>query len=201
MRKNIYRALFALFFMLPLGVFATIGVGVGTGKITVKDKLKPGIIYDLPSLTVVNTGDEASEYEASISYHEKQKELRPDQKWFTFSPRTFQLAPGKAQSVKIRLDLPLNTAPGDYFAYIEGHPLKKSTNGSTSVGIAAASKLYFAVVPASLFQAVYYKALALWTLYFPWSLILVAVIVLILVIVIFKKTFTLQISMGKKKNE
>ncbi len=52
-----------LIFLFPTGVvFARIGVGVGTGKITIDENLKPGIIYKLPPLTVVNTGDEASDY-------------------------------------------------------------------------------------------------------------------------------------------
>ena len=55
-------------------VIAWIGVGVGTGKIQVTEKLKPGQIYILPSISVLNTGDEKGNYKVSIAYHEKQPE-------------------------------------------------------------------------------------------------------------------------------
>ena len=135
---KIKLALFASFlfiFLTPLVAFARIGVGVGTGKIVVDQKLKPGIIYQLPPLTVVNTGDETSEYGVGISYFQNQKQLMPDESWFIFSPETFHLDPGKVQVVDIKLNLPVNAKPGDYFAYLEGHPAKKVKSGATSIGV------------------------------------------------------------------
>ncbi len=67
-------------------VWARVGVGIGTGKIVVEDKLKPGEIYKLPSVAVLNTGDEPGEYEVGITYHEKQPELLPPEGWFNFKP-------------------------------------------------------------------------------------------------------------------
>lgn len=150
-------------------ILAAIGVGVGTGKIQINDPLKPGMIYEITPLTVSNTGDEPGEYEVTIQYHEKQPELRPDKKWFLFSPGRFSLEPGKVQVVREKIDLPVNAQPGDYFAYLEAHPIKSTAQGVTSINIAAASKLYFTVVPASTWQGIYYKAISLWRLYSPYT--------------------------------
>ncbi len=70
------RLTFFCFFLLTIFLsffsqtLAQIGVGVGVGKIQVDEKLKPGMIYQLPSFTVLNTGGEPSDYEISIQYHE-----------------------------------------------------------------------------------------------------------------------------------
>lgn len=179
--------------------YADIGVGIGTGKIVVDQKLKPGTIYELPSLTVFNTGTVTSEYEINIAYHEKQPQLRPPQSWFILTPKTFTLKPGKSQEVKIKLNLPVKTEPGEYFAYLEGHPTTKGTNGTTSVGIAAAAKLYFTVIPGSFFEGIYYKIISFWHIYDPWprySLIAVGVII---GIILAKKFLNIEINLKKKK--
>lgn len=176
-------------------------MGVGTGKIQVDEKLKPGIIYELPFVTVINTGDEPSDYEVDISYHEKQKELLPSKDWFMFSPKEFHLDPGETQPVKITINLPIRTEPGNYFAYIEGHPLKKTGMGNTTIGVAAAAKLYFTVEPANLFSGVYYKIRSFWEVYKPWPQRIVIGLVAICILLIFKKFFKIQVNMRKPKRE
>lgn len=167
--KKIIFLLALVFLLAPSLASARLGVGVGTGKIVVEDELKPGTIYTLPSLTVLNTGDEEADYEAAITYHQDQPELEPPEEWFSFSPQKFFLEPGQAQEVKIKLNLPVRAQPGEYFAYLEGHPLKKAEKGQTSIGVAAAAKLYFTVVPANLVLGVYYRALSFWQTYSPWT--------------------------------
>jgi len=165
------RLVLALLFFLviPGTVYAKIGVGVGSGKIEVQDQLKPGMIYKLPSLSVMNTGDEATEYEVSVAYHEKQPELMPPNEWFSYSPNSFLLQPGEAKQVEVTLSLPLRTEPGKYFAYLEAHPAKKSVSGNTTIGVAAAAKLYFTVVPANPLSGVYYKLISFWKINQPWT--------------------------------
>lgn len=196
MKKFIF-ALILLTLILPSAVFAKIGVGIGTGKIQVEDKLKPGIIYELPSITILNTGDEPSEYEVNVSYHEKQPQLRPPQSWFIFTPAKFHLKPGKVQTVTVKLNLPVRTEPGDYFAYLEGHPFKKGVSGNTIIGVAAATKLYFTVIPANLFEAVYFKIVSFWKVYSPWPQRFLILAGLLLAFMFFKKFFNIQISLKK----
>jgi hypothetical protein len=191
----------SILFFLPLPVYAKLGVGVATGKIVVDDKLKPGMIYNLPVLTVLNTGDEEAEYEVGVSYHEKQAELRPKQEWFVFSPQKFLLKPGAGQKVEIKLNLPIKIEPGDYFAYLEGYPLKKSESGQTSVGIAAGTKLYFTVLPANPVLGAYYKAASLWEAYQPWSLRIAIILAVVIVYCLLHKYLGFQIGFKKKKKE
>ncbi|MGB9743189.1 MAG: hypothetical protein ACPLW9_00505 [Minisyncoccales bacterium] len=188
-----------LVLVLPMVVFGRIGVGVGVGKIQVDKPLKAGMIYDLPSLPVLNTGDEPGEYGVSLEYHEGQETnpemgLKPAKEWFSFEPTSFHLEPGQVQQVKITLTLPTKTVPGNYFAYLEGHPVKKAESGQTRVGVAAAAKLYFTVAPANIFQGIYYRFISLYRKYHPWDTIILVLIVLAIAIRLIGKRFKIQIA-------
>lgn len=190
--------MFFLSLFFPCLAFARIGVGVGTGIIQVDDKLRSGMSYELPSLTVLNTGDESSDYFVSLAYHQDQPELAPPKEWFSFTPKSFYLEPGEAQTVKIRLNLPLKTPIGDYFAYLEGQPTKRNESGSTSIGIAAAAKLYFTVAPTNFIAGIYYKLFTLWKIYHPWTTGLSIIIGCITLIFLFRKFFNFELNVKKK---
>lgn len=174
-------------------VLAKLGVGVNTGTIQVDEKLKGGMIYNLPSITVINTGDEAAEYRMSVSYQKDQKLLAPDKAWLDFSPDAFDLEGGKTQVVEIKIKLPLRSKPGDYFAYLEARPIATVNRGGTAVGVAAASKLYFTVAPANAFLGMYYRIASMWTQYMPWSQVIVGLMAFALILSIFKKFVRLEI--------
>ncbi len=200
MKKVLSITILALVF-LPVVISAKIGVGVGTGKIVIDEKLKQGGIYELPPLTVLNTGDEPSEYEVEITYHEGQKEITPPNEWFDFSPQNFYLEPGEAQTVAIILNIPVKTTPGDYFGYLEGHPLKKQTVGVTSVGVAAAAKLYFTVSPSSWIQGVYHRALSLWDINQPWTTYIAIVLGIVILYLILSRFININIGFKKKEKK
>ena len=165
MQKIITFLLISCLF-LPLMVFAGVGVGVNLGKIKIDQPLKPGGIYNFPPLGVINTGDKPGDYEIEVTYHQDQPELRPAQEWFNFNPQQFYLEPGQSQSVAIKLALPVRVKPGDYFAYLEAHPIIKSGPGTT-IGVAAATKAYFTIAPANIWQAIYYKISSFFVIYAP----------------------------------
>lgn len=200
MVKKVLLLLF-LFLTFQSPVLATIGVGVGTGKILITEKLKAGIVYKIPPVTVVNTGDEPSDYSIGVAFLEKQPELKPDKSWFAFSPLDFHLNPGQAQQVNMTMTLPLKVIPGKYFAYLEGFPAKKAVGGKTTVGIAAASKLYFEIAPSNLFEGIYYRAISVWRNNEPWTNILGGIVVLIIAIYLFRHFFKIEINVRGKDNE
>jgi len=189
--------LFAVFILFSNTVLAKIGVGVNTGKIQVDEKLKAGMIYKLPSITVINTGDEPAEYITSVAYHQNQPELRPEQNWFIFTPQKFHLDPGKGQLVEIKINLPLRIEPGNYFAYLESRPIVTVKKGTTTLGVAAAAKLYFTVVPANIFYGIYYRIASFFSVYAPWPQRVVIVILIIVLLVLFRKFFNIQINLKK----
>jgi len=176
---------------------ASIGVGVNLGKIEIDEPLKPGGIYNLPLVGVINTGDEGGDYELEITYHQDQPELRPAQDWFSFSPADFHLEAGESKSVAIKLSLPLNMRPGDYFAYIEAHPVAKSGPGTT-IGVAAATKTYFTVAPANVFSALVWRVYSWFNVNAPLSYVLLTVVVGAIIIVAFRRFFNFQLGVKRK---
>ena len=196
--QKIIIAFLIIYLALPLIVSAGVGVGVNLGKIEIDEPLKPGGIYNFPAIGVINTGDKTGDYELAVTYHQDQPELRPPQEWFSFSPSSFNLDPGQSQSVTIQLVLPVKMKPGDYFAYLEAHPVIKAGPGTT-IGVAAATKTYFTVAPANVFQAVTYRVASLFTSYAPWSFVVLFVVIGAIIITIFRKFFAFQIKISKKE--
>jgi hypothetical protein len=183
--------------ILPSVAFASIGVGVGSGKIVVQQPLKPGGLYELPALPVLNTGDEPSEYAVSIEYNETQPQLKPAREWFVFSPPTFHLDPRGSKIVGLSLSIPLKATPGEYFAYVEAHPIKKAIPGQTGVGIAAAAKLYFTVAPANIFQGMYYRVVTFLMRYAPWTYVVLGVVAAAVLINILRRYVSFSVGIRK----
>lgn len=189
-------------FLFSSVVYSKLGVGVGTGSITIDEDLKPGMVYKFPSFVVFNTGDESSDFEVDLSYKTNQEELRVPKDWIKFSPKEFYLEPDESQSVKVSLVLPFKAEPGDYFAYLQGKPIVEEKVGA-SINIAAASKLYFTVEPANVLSAVYYRGFHFWQDYYPYTAIIVGVVGGVLLIITLKKLLGIEIDvqMGKKKKQ
>ena len=188
----------AILLLLPASsVLAKIGVGVNLGTIDIDEPLVPGGTYKFPSVGVTNTGDETSDYEMTISYHEDQDGQRPPRDWFTFTPATFTLDGAASKPVAISLTLPVNAPPGDYFALLEAHPIV-SAQGGTTIGIAAATKASFTVGPASLFQALRQKISTIFKNTQPWSTVVLVIVALAVVLTIAKRFFSFSLSVKRK---
>lgn len=176
-----------------------IGVGINIGKIEVNEPLFSGGTYDIAKMTVINTGDETSDYTLDISYLEGQKQLKPEKKWFIFSPVIFSLKPGQAKQVEIKMALPIQTRAGDYFAFVEGRPIPQKKG--LSVGVAAAAKLTFSVKSSSLFWSVYNWALSVLAGYSPYSYILIGLALLIMAWLIFRRFFSFSLRLERRDKE
>lgn len=132
-------------------VYADRGVGVNLGRIEIEEELTPGGAYGLPALGVLNTGDEPGDYEVEVTYLHDQPQRRPPAGWFELQPRRFFLDAGETRTVDVRLTLPTGAEPGDYFAFLEAHPV--ADGEGVTVGVAAATKVSFSVKPSSWLQA------------------------------------------------
>jgi len=194
-KKFILLLVFLIIAVLPIVSFAKVGVGIGTGIIRMDEPLKLGSIYDLPSVTVFNTGDESSLYQLVIEYRQNIPEMSPNKEWFVFKPNKFHLEPGQSQLVQIQIILPVRgVKPGDYFAFLSASPIKELEQGKTSIGVAAATKLYFTVIPANIFQGIYYRFISLYAKYHPWNTIILIIVFLAAFLTILKKKFKIQIA-------
>ncbi len=188
------------FFAFSNVILAKVGVGMGAGEIRVTEDIKPGGIYSLPNLRVFNTGDETTTYGMNIAYHQDNPQLRPGKTWFTFNPPTFTVLPGESQEVSVTMFVPVKTDPGEYFAFVESGPVATGEAG-TSVGVAVATKLYFTVVHANLWEAITYRITAFLTTNAPWSWVVLSVVMLIVIGFVFARFFSFNISVRRSDIE
>ena len=200
---HIQRSLF-LFFFIVFAFFlfsiiasAKVGVGMGAGEIRLTEPIKLGGIYQLPSVRIFNTGDEITTYGMGVAFHQDYHQLRPAKEWFSFNPAIFTVSPGESQEVFITMTAPLKGEPGDYFAFIESGPVPTNAPG-TSVGVAVATKLFFTLVPANIFQAISFRVSSFFAVYSPWSWGGLGLLILIILFMIVRKFFSFNIAMRKQ---
>src|SRR3990167_1521567 len=198
MKRAVVWFVIVLVLCFPLPALASVGVGVGTGKIEVNEELRSGGIYKLPAVVVFNTGTEAATFSMSVTLNETQPQLKPDPKWFSFSPSKFTLEPGGSQSVTPTVTLPLVTKPGDYFGYLEARPDKTVQKGTAAIGVAAAAKLSFKVVASNVFVALMFRLLNLVQNYAPWSYLLIAAFLAALTAKLVKRYLKINIKVTRK---
>ena len=189
----------ALMVCLPAATIqAQSGVGIMPGIIRVDEPVLPGGRYNLPSMQVVNIGNESSDYGVELASMTEQEELQPRDDFIIVSPASFHLEPGANQIVSLSLDIPPNAKPGDYLAYIEAHPVATSPGGGMQIGIAAATKLYFTVKPANVFVAITNSIANFFTRTAPGSYIVLGVIVLGLVVFFLRRRIRIDIRIARK---
>jgi hypothetical protein len=114
------------------------------------------------------------------------------------SPDVFKLEPGESKVVEVKLNLPLRTEPGSYFAYLEGSPVINRDDGKSSVGIAAAAKLYFEIVPSNILEAIYFKVISFFQVYAPWPQRASIAIGAVALALLLKKYLNFDITLKKK---
>lgn len=172
---------------------------MGLGKVQIDEALSPGGIYNLPSLPVLNTGDEDLDYEIEVTYLSEQEEMQPAGEWFAFSPQRFPLTAGSSQIVDIVLTLPVDTRPGDYFAFLEAHPVAKGEG--VTIGVAAATKLNFTVKPAGVLGAAIERIRSLVEANGPLVYSIAAIAGTVIVISLGRKHLDIRVGLKKPKEE
>lgn len=186
----------ALFFLSAFTASAKVGVGIGAGEIRLTELVKPGEIYTLPSLRIFNTGDETTTYGMGVAYHQDNPQMRPRKDWFVFSPATFTILPAESQEVLVTMIVPVKAEQGDYFAFLESGPVGTDKPGTT-VGIAVATKLFFTVAPANIWQAVLHRVSAFFRIHSPWSWIGLGIALFVILVFLFRKFFSFNIGVRK----
>jgi hypothetical protein len=168
------------------------------GTIRVDEPLLPGGRYNLPSVQVLNTGREPSDYEVGLAFVGNQEELQPSSDFIILSPTSFYLEAGSSQVISLSLRILIRAKRGDYLAYIEAHPVATGAGGGMQIGVAAATKLYFTVKPANVFVGVINSIATFFTSTAPGSYIVLGVIVIGLVVFFLRRRIRVDIRIARK---
>lgn len=175
---------------------ATSGVSVDLGRIDIKEQLKPGGAYTLPSLGVRNPGTERTTYTMIASPVQDPTLAAPPPAWFTFEPSTVTLDPGEIGRVRIRLVLPTDAKPGDYIVLV-GAQIATPGSGA-SVGAAAAARTTFTIQPANELQAFGNWLSRTFDDLQPWSTAVPAIVLLAAAVWLLRRRFAFRIGIERR---
>ena len=178
---------------------ASVGVGVDLGKIELTDSLIPGSVYHLPTIGVINTGNEVADYQVEVSYMDDQAEIKPASAWFSFEPGKFTLESGTSRRVSTTLRIPMDAKVGNYFALIKAYPAAKQ-NGAAAIGVAAATKLSFSIKETNFAVAIGHRVADFFRDSSPFAYIGLAAVAVIILILVFRRFFRFSIKLTKKLN-
>jgi hypothetical protein len=167
------------------------GVAIDLGRIEIEQKLTPGGSYQLPMMGVRNPGTETTSYALMASPVEVKGRKAPAAGWFHFSPAKLTLESMETRAVKVRLELPAGADPGDYVALVGPQIVTKGSGAQ--VGAAAASRVTFAVEPASALEAYWLKVKTFFSDHAPWSYVVPLVLLLALLAYRIRSRFAFRI--------
>jgi hypothetical protein len=177
-RSTLAAALLGTAFFSAAPASADQGVAIDLGRVEITQRLVAGGGYRLPVLGVSNPGDKPARYRMTVSYVTDQERREPPEKWFSFAPGEFALAPGETRAVRTGIALPVGADPGEYEALL-GAQLVTSGRGG-QVGAAAASRVTFTIEPSSTLQAVWLEIERFFREHGPWSYVVPALLLAVL---------------------
>ncbi len=136
----------ALLLGVPTAAGADVGAGVGASPIVLSSVADPGHTYRLPSLYVVNTGTVASAYRVRVERLSRGTGRTVPTGWVHFGRNDLSLGPKESASIPITLEVPANSAAGDYLSdLVAGTMAERASGGGAVIGAQAATKLVFRV--------------------------------------------------------
>ncbi len=154
----------------PAAAQASVGVGIQAGAVRLTGKAHPGGSYALPAVYVVNTGTQDESLSVRIERLSAGSARAVPVSWVHVGSPV-QLSHSQSARISLELDVPPTARPGHYLSDVVVHGSASLSDGSAHLGVAAATKLQFTVVPGAVSAA--------WFSMPGWVLLGVGVIVLL----------------------
>jgi len=130
---------------LPSFAAATIGTGVGATPLRLIARAEPGRQYRLPSLFVVNTGTQTSDYVVHVRHVDLKPGREVPASWVHVARTRLRLRAHKHALVGVVLSVPKSAANGDYRTDLVVGTSTRRPGSGAALGAAAADGLIFTV--------------------------------------------------------
>jgi hypothetical protein len=143
--RKIAAALGVAAALLPNVVLAAVGTGIGASPIALAGDARPGHTYRLPSVYVVNTGDQPATYLLKVQRLVPGPGRSVPAGWVLIARDSLALRPAESATVALVLRVPAGAAVGAYESDIVAAAFAVGVAGGTSIGAAAATRLSFTV--------------------------------------------------------
>ena len=138
-----------LLLSFPLAAEASVGVGIQAGPVRLGSVAHAGQSYSLPSVYVVNTGTETETVILRVERlsHGPGRAVPPS--WIQVAGHGVQLQAHQSARIPLQLVLPGGAQRGRYSSDIVADVTGTISVGQANLGVAAATKLVFSVVPGA----------------------------------------------------
>lgn len=133
----------------PAVSYASVGVGVQAGPVSLDGLAHPGGQYALPPVYVVNTGTEAESVSISIERISAGTGRTVPPGWIKAFSVPVQLSGTRSARIPLQLTVPRTAAPGRYFSDVVAKGSASVSAGGAELGVAAATDLEFTVAPGA----------------------------------------------------
>jgi hypothetical protein len=133
----------------PAASYASVGVGVQAGPVSLDGVAHPGGQYALTPVYVVNTGTETESVSIIVERISQGTGRTVPPGWITASSAPLQLAGAHSARIPLQLTVPRTAAPGRYFSDVVAKGSASVSAGGAKLGVAAATDLEFTVTPAA----------------------------------------------------
>ena len=125
----------------------SVGAGISAAPVALGQPARPGTTYDLPVVTVANTGAQRTTYAVAVRQIAGQREVPTG--WIQVDPAAIDLDTGQQATVHLSLQVPAEADTGDYHALLEARAVTGTGTGAGGeMGVAAATDLRFSVTPS-----------------------------------------------------
>lgn len=133
----------------PLTAAASVGVGIQAGPVRLGSVAHAGQSYSLPPVYVVNTGTETETVSLRVERlsHGPGRAVPPG--WIQVAGHGVQLEARQSARIPLQLVLPGGAQRGRYLSDIVATVAGTISVGQANLGVAAATKLVFSVVPGA----------------------------------------------------
>ena len=135
--------------IIPTAAEASIGIGIQAGPVRLSGAAHPGGIYSLPRVLVVNTGTQTESVVIEVERVSPGRGLTVPPSWVREAGPTVSLAHDQSSRIPLRLVVPATAKAGSYVSDVIARGSAGLAAGSANLGVAAATKLEFTIVPGA----------------------------------------------------
>ena len=140
-------ALFGLLILPAATADASIGVGIQASPVSLGKAAHPGGTYQLPAVSVINTGTQNESVTIKIQRISPGRGLTVPASWIHVGEGPVQLGHNQSAQIPLQLTIPANAKPGRYFSDVVAHGSSTLSAGQANLGVAAATGLDFTIAP------------------------------------------------------
>ena len=130
----------------PAAAQASVGVGIQAGAVRLAGTAHPGGSYALPAVYVVNTGTQDESLSLRVERLSAGSAKPVPASWVHVGDPV-RLSHGQSARISLELHVPATARAGQYLSDVVVRGSASLSDGSAHLGVAAATKLQFRIVP------------------------------------------------------